>query len=470
MKARKVSALRERGLRRVCGAEPQVDGDTIGRHHLNNRETPINSIERKTDTMKTYILRDPNSVEPQKAQCVQPQNSQHPSAPTSLAVSSQSSQPSPAAAPSALFIGLDVHNDSIAVSLAPSGSTEVRRYGIIGGSHDDVLRLCKKLQAAHPDATLKFCYEAGPRGYPLCRFLRAHGADCILVAPSKVPRKPGDRVKTDRRDADQLARLYRAGELTAIYVPDPQDEAVRDLLRARYQIVKQQHRARQQLKMFLLRHNIRYAGTTSWTPKHLRFLATVKLPFAEQQFLFQEMVNVISEAGQRLERYQAQLPGVVGGWRWEPVVRALMSLRGLALLNATVLVAELGDLHRFEHPGQLMSYLGLVPSEDTTSDDRKQGGITKMGNGFARRALIEAAWHYRQGPRISRGVLARQEGLPKAVADAAWNAQSRLHHRYKHLVGAGRKKPQVAAAAIARELSGFVWAIGRMLPPRPSKP
>jgi transposase len=159
-------------------------------------------------------------------------------------------------------------------------------------------------------------------------------------------------------------------------VPDPQDEAVRDLLRARHQVVQQQHRARQQLKMFLLRHNLRYAGTTSWTPAHLRYLATVKLPFAEQQFVFQEMVNVISEAGQRLERYEKQLPGGVAGWRWEPVVKALMSLRGVALLTATTLVAELGDLQRFPTAGQLMSYLGLVPSEDTTSEDRRQGGIT----------------------------------------------------------------------------------------------
>jgi transposase len=409
--------------------------------------------------MKTYILRDPNSVEPQKAQFLDDATT-----PTSLAdVSSRGSQPR------ALFIGLDVHNDSIAVSLAPSDSTEVRRYGLIGGSHDDVLKLLKKLQAAHPGLALHCCYEAGPRGYPLCRFIRAHGHHCILVAPSKVPRKPGDRVKTDRRDADQLARLYRAGELSAIYVPDPQDEAVRDLIRARYQVSRQQHRARQQLKMFLLRHNIRYAGKTPWTPAHLRFLATVKLAFAEQQFLFQEMVNVISEAGQRLERYEAQLPGVVAGWRWEPVVKALMSLRGVALLNATTLVAELGDLHRFDTARQLMSYLGLVPSEDTTSDERKQGGITKMGNGTARRTLIEAAWHYCQPPRISRGVLARQEGLPKTVTAAAWAAQTRLHQRYKHLTGVRHKKSQVAAAALGRELSGFVWAIGQMVQPHPPK-
>jgi transposase len=369
-----------------------------------------------------------------------------------------------------LFIGLDVHTDSIAVSLAPSASTEVRRYGMIGGTHDDVLRLAKKLQAAHPATVLRFCYEAGPHGYPLCRCLRAHGYECILVAPSKIPRQPGDRVKTNRRDADQLARLYRAGELTAIYVPDPQDEAVRDLIRARYQVLKQQHRGRQQLKMFLLRHNFRYAGTKAWTAAHLRYLATVKLPFAEQQFLFQEMVNVISEAGQRLERYETQLPRVIVGWRWAPVVHALMSLRGVALLTAATLVAELGDLHRFATARQLMGYLGLVPSEDSTGEKRHQGGITKMGNGIARRALIEAAWNYRCPARISRELLKRQEGLPKEVKELAWAAQTRLHHRYQHLTRVRHKKSPVAAAALGRELSGFVWAVGQIVAPHAPKP
>jgi transposase len=412
--------------------------------------------------MKTYILRDPKTVEPQKPWRNEPA--------VTATVEAILGRAAATAKGPVLFVGLDVHNDSIAVSLAPSDSPEVRRYGIIGGAHDDVLKLCKKLQAAHPDTALKFCYEAGPRGYPLCRLIRAHGHECIIVSPSKVPRKPGERVKTDRRDADQLARLHRAGELTGIYVPEPPDEAVRDLIRARYQVGRQQHRARQQLKMFLLRHNIRYAGKTAWSPAHLRFLATVKLPFAQQQFVFQEMVNVISEAGQRLERHEKEIAAVVAGWRWEPVVRALMSLRGVALLNAATLVAELGDWERFTTAGQLMSYLGLVPSEHTTSENRRQGGITKMGNGIARRALIEAAWHYRQPARISRGVLARQEGLPKMVTDAAWAAQTRLHQRYKHLVGAGRKKSPVAAAALARELSGFVWAIGRRVKPHAAKP
>ena len=410
--------------------------------------------------MKTYILRDPKSVERQ--------NRARPVRPARRAAASPLPVPG-GRRESVLYIGLDVHNDSIAVSLAASDTSEVRRYGLIGGSHDDVLKLIKKLRSAHAGASLKFCYEAGPRGYPLGRFIRSHQAECILVAPSKVPRKPGDRVKTDRRDADQLARLYRAGELTAIYVPDPEDEAVRDLIRARYQVGRHQHRARQQLKMFLLRHNLRYAGKTAWRPAHLRWLGTVQLPFAPQQFAFQEMVAVITEAAERLERYDKQIAAEVSTWRWQPVVKALMSLRGLALLNAATLVAELGDLTRFPHPGQLMAYLGLVPSEDTTSEDRKQGGITKMGNGIARRALIEAAWHYCAPPRVGAALQKRREGLPKPVTDAAWEAQTRLHRRFKHLTGPGRKKPQVAVAAVARELSGFVWAIGRQIQPAPPK-
>lgn len=404
--------------------------------------------------MKTYILRDPKTVEPQN-------RNQNPLPAPCRNVPAPPPAPGPI-----LFLGLDVHNDSIAVSLAPSDSTEVPRYGIIGGTHDDVLKLLKKLPAAHPGVAVKCCYEAGPRGYPLCRFIRSHGAECLIVSPSKVPRQPGDRVKTDRRDADQLARLFRAGELTGIYVPDPQDEAVRDLIRARYQVSKQQHRARQQLKMFLLRQNIRYAGTKPWTQKHLNFLATVKLPFAEQQFVFQEMVNVITEAGERLERYEKEIASVVERWRWQPVVQALLSLRGVALLTGATLVAELGDLERFASAPQLMSYLGLCPSEHTSGPTRQQGGITKLGNGIARKAMIEAAWNNRTPARISRTVLARQTGLPKAVTEAAWAAQTRLHQRYKHLTGVGRKKSQVAAAALGRELAGFVWAIGRMVKPR----
>ena len=186
--------------------------------------------------------------------------------------------------------------------------------------------------------------------------------------------------------------------------------------------------------------------------------------------MFQEMVNVISEAGARLARYEKEIASVVAGWRWQPVVAALMSLRGVALLTGATLVAELGDLHRFAGAPQLMSYLGLCPGEHTSGAERRQGGITKMGNGIARKALIEAAWNYRAPARISRTVLARQAGLPQAVTEAAWAAQTRLHQRYQHLTGVGRKKSQVAAAALGRELAGFVWAIGRMVKPHALKP
>lgn len=405
--------------------------------------------------MKTYILRPFGPVERQTRR-----------ANNAPAVRPKVGPPA-ALSGRALFIGLDVHSDSIAVCLAPSDSTELRPYGVIGGRHDDVLKLLKKLSTAHPQRQLKLCYEAGPHGYPLCRCLRAHGYDCIIVAPSKVPRKPGDRVKTDRRDAEQLARLYRAGELCSIYVPDPQDEALRDLIRGRYQVSRQQHRARQQLKMFLLRHNIRYAGKTSWNAAHLRYLAQIKMPFPVQQIVFQEMLDVISAASARLERLDEEIERAVPGWRWQPVVRALMGLRGLALLHAATLVAELGDFSRFAHPSQLMSYLGLVPSEDTTGEDRRQGGITKMGNAPARRVLVEAAWNYRCPARITAHLQKRLEGLPQAVKDIAWNAQRRLHYRFCHLTRIGRKKSQVAVTAVARELSGFVWAIGRLIQPLP---
>jgi transposase len=421
--------------------------------------------------MKTYILRETQTVEPQKSNPNSPPPRPEPGL-TALVdvICGRPVPPPPLLAGRVLFIGLDVHNDSIAVSIAPSDSTEVRRYGIIGGEHDDVLKLVKKLQAAHPGASLRFCYEAGPRGFALCRCLRSHGLDCILVCPSKVPRKPGERVKTDRRDADQLARLFRAGELTGIYVPEPVDEAMRDLIRARFQVGKAQHRARQQLKMYLLRHNLRYGGKSSWTPVHLRYLAKIKMPFPVQQIVFQEMLEVISEATARLERYDQEIERAVPGWRWEPVVRALMSLREMALLHAATLVAELGDFNRFDHPGQLMGYLGLVPSEHTTGTDRQQGGITKMGNGPARRALVEAAWQYRAPARLSPHLKKRQEGLPKAITDISWEAQRRLHHRYNHLTRVGKKKSQVAVTAVARELSGFVWAIARQVKPHDAKP
>jgi transposase len=277
-----------------------------------------------------------------------------------------------------------------------------------------------------------------------------------------VPRRPGDRVKTDRRDADQLARLLRAGELQGIHLPAPEDEAMRDLLRSRDQVRRAQQRARQPLKMFLLRHNFRYSGKSSWTPAHLRYLARLKMPFSAQQFAWQELMNQIREAGARLERFDAPLAREVAGWRWEPAVRALMSLRGVALLNAATLIAELGDLHRFTRPQELMSYLGLVPSEHSSGQERQPGGLTKMGNGSARRALVEAAHHYRAPARLMPHLQKRQEGLPKAVTDAAWEAQRRLHHRYKQL-----KRPRAQEGAGGARRAG-ARTLGLRLGHRPA--
>jgi transposase len=358
------------------------------------------------------------------------------------------------------YIGLDVHKETIAVAIAPEGDTQVRNYGIIGGTLAAVDKLIKKLQ--QPGVELRVVYEAGPCGYVIYRHLKKKGLRCEVVAPSLIPRKASDRVKTDRRDARQLARLYRAGELTAIYVPDETDEAVRDLVRARHAAVIDQRKARQRLKGFLLRLGFRYTGKSSWNDAHQRYLTRLTMPRPEQQIVFQENIEAISVESQRLERLTRAMENALPGWKWEPVVRALMSLRGVQVIVAMTLVAEAGDLSRFDDPRQLMAYFGLVPSEHTSSDKRWQGGITKCGNGACRRVLTEAAWQYRLSPKVSPQLRRRQEKQPKAVRDLSWKAQQRLHQRYK-VLSARRKKTVVVITALARELTGFVWAIACQL-------
>jgi transposase len=358
------------------------------------------------------------------------------------------------------YIGLDVHKETIAVAIAPEGSGEVRNYGIIGGTLDALDKLIRKLQ--QPGIELRFVYEAGPCGYVIYRHLKKKGLHCEVVAPSLIPKKASDRVKTDRRDARQLARLYRAGELTAIYVPDETDEAVRDLVRARHAAVIDQRKARQRLKGFLLRLGFRYTGKSSWNDAHQRYLTRLTMPRPEQQIVFQENIEAISVESQRLERLTRAMENALPGWKWEPVVRALMSLRGVQVIVAMTVVAEAGDLSRFDDPRQLMAYFGLVPSEHTSSDKRWQGGITKCGNGACRRVLTEAAWQYRLSPKVSPQLRRRQEKQPKAVRDLSWKAQQRLHQRYK-VLSARRKKTVVVITALARELTGFVWAIACQL-------
>lgn len=359
------------------------------------------------------------------------------------------------------YLGLDVHKETIAVSIAPQGTTEVRRYGLINGSLDAVDKLVKKLAA--PGVELRVVYEAGPCGFVLCRHLRSKGIACEVVAPSLIPKKASDKVKTDRRDADQLARLFRAGELTPIHVPDQEDEAVRDLIRARHSAMDELRKARHRLKGFLLRLGFRYTGKSSWTDAHKRYLSGLVMPQPPQQIAFQEYIHAIDDAGERLERLTQAVLAALPGWKWAPVVRALMCLRGVQELTGMTLVAEVGDFSRFEDPRSLMHFLGLTPSEPSSGGARTQGGITKCGNTHCRRVLVEAAWQYRLTPKVSEALQKRQQGQSKEVRMIAWKAQERLHQRFKQL--AAKKNRVVAATAVARELAGFVWAIACQVKP-----
>lgn len=366
------------------------------------------------------------------------------------------------------YIGLDVHKETIAVAIAPQNTTEVRSYGIIGGALEAVDKLVKKLSAQNVE--LRCVYEAGPCGFVIHRYLKSKGIQCDVVAPSLIPKKASDRVKTDRRDAEQLARLYRAGELRAIHVPDQEDEAIRDLIRARTAAVCDQRQVRNRLKGFLLRQGFRYSGKTSWNDAHKRYLSGLLMPQPAQQIVFQECIHAIDDATQRVERLTQAVEDALAGWKWEPVVRALMSLRGVQVLNAMTLVAEAGDMTRFTDPRQLMSFFGLTSCEHTSGSRRYQGGITKCGNSHCRRVLTEAAWHYRLKPQVSEAMQKRQEKQSKQVRLIAWKAQQRLHKRFRSLLV--RKKSVVVVTAVARELTGFIWAIACQVktPQKPAAP
>lgn len=361
------------------------------------------------------------------------------------------------------FVAFDVAKMKHAVAVAEGGRRgEVRFLGEIENRPAAIERMIKKLAGRY--GRLHVCFEAGPTGYGLYRQVRELGHDCLVVAPALIPKRSGERVKTNRRDAVTLARLHRAGELTGVWVPDLVHEAVRDLVRAREAGADDLRRKRQQLLSFLLRHGRIYDGGGHWTLAHRRWLARQAFEHAAQQIVFQEKIDAIDDAAQRLRRLDEQLAAIVPTWSMAPLVTAYQAMRGASFLVAATFAAEIGDVRRFDTPRQLMSFLGLVPGERSTGDSVRRSGLTLAGNRRARRILVEAAWTYRYPARVSPSLRTRLEGLPKAVRDIAWKAQVRLCARYRRLSALGKKLP-VVAAAIAREMAAFLWAIGREVAP-----
>ena len=358
------------------------------------------------------------------------------------------------------FIGLDTSKLRNAVAIADGvRSSEVRFVGEIENSAAATTKLVRKLAAKY--RRLTFCYEAGPTGYGLYRQVKSLGHECMVVAPSLIPRKPGDRVKTNRRDAMSLARQLRAGELTAVWVPDRGHEAMRDLTRAREAAVMDLRSKRQQVSALLLRQGRSYpANKKTWTKAHMNWLVSQKFEYVEQRFIFEEMMLAIRQAQERLTRLEEAIRAAVQDWSLAKVVTALMAMRGMDLISAATFLAEVGDLSRFQTPRQLMAYLGLVPSEDSTGDTIKRGSITKTGNRRARRMLLECSWSYQHPARVGRAKQPKVDAAPPAVREIAWKAQCRLNRRYRALTRRGKLKT-VAITAVARELAGFIWAIGR---------
>ena len=355
------------------------------------------------------------------------------------------------------YVGLDTHKETIAVAVADALGGKVRYYGEIANTPEAIQKLVKQLC---PDGeVISFCYEAGPCGYEIYRQISQLGHYCSVVAPSLIPTKPGERVKTDRRDSEKLSRLDRAGELTPVWVPDQDQEAMRDLTRAREDMKGVERTIKQRLNAFLLRYGRSYtSGKSRWTRTHFRWLEGLKFNVAVQQIVFQEYVDAVKQAEARVAGLEKEMEKALEHWVLAPVVEALMALRGIKLITAMTVMAELGDITRFDSPRQLMSFLGLVPSEASSGLTRRRGGITKTGNGHVRRVLVEAGWCYRFPARKTAHLQRRAEKCSDTVQTIAWKAQKRLCGRYTHLLERGKLKVQVCTA-VARELVGFIWAI-----------
>ncbi len=358
-----------------------------------------------------------------------------------------------------VFVGIDVAKSRNAIAIADSErGGEVRYFGEVDAAPDAMRRAVQRITAKHGRA--HFCYEAGPTGYGLFRLITGMGYPCDVVAPSLIPRRPGDRVKTNRRDAVGLAKLLRAGELTPVWVPDEGHEAMRDLVRARSAAVQAQRVHRQQVSAFMLKHGRIYPRKKSWSMRYLRWLQEQRFEHPAHQIALQELVDAVRIAKERIDRIEAAIVEFLPSWSLAPVVRALQALRGIDLIVAVTFATEVGDVRRFDSPGQLMGYLGLVPSERSTGDTIRRGGITKAGNSRVRHMLVESAWTYRHPPRVGAKKLYLLEQTTPKVREIAWKAQSRLTGRYRTLSANG-KKTTVVCTAVARELAGFMWAVAR---------
>lgn len=364
------------------------------------------------------------------------------------------------------FVGLDVHADTIAVAVAEADG-EVRSVGIIPNRIESIRKMVRKLG---PAEYVRVCYEAGPTGYALYWQLVSLGITCEVVAPSLIPKKAGERIKTDRRDAQKLARCFRAGDLTAVWVPDPEHEALRDLVRAREAAKADQLRARHRLNKFLCRHGVRPPDTVkkAWTKKYLEWIKTgVHFEQAALEVTLSHYVHEVEHAAERVAWLEKAMDEAVAAAPPEmrEVIAALQALRGIAQITATTIVAEIGLFSRFANPRELMAYSGLVCSEYSSGNRIQRGGITKTGNTHLRRVVVEAAWAYQRRPWVGGYLAKRQQGLDQSLKDIAWKAQWRLHTRYKKLTARGKNKPQTVTA-VGRELLGFIWAIATQVEAR----
>jgi transposase len=359
-----------------------------------------------------------------------------------------------------LFVGLDVHKDSITVAVAESG----RRPGrLVATVAYDWKALRKVLEKLGPQSRVTCCYEAGPTGYGLVRTLRGFGWECDVIAPSLIPKKSGDRIKTDRRDAVKLAQSHRSGDLSPIVIPDEVSEAIRDLERARDDAKKVEHVTRHQLSKFLLRNGRRYPGRTTWNEAHRAWIRAQTFAEPAQRHVLVDGLAAVESATFRVAQLTERLREVAATWERAPLVKALQALRGVEFVTAVTVVAEVCDLRRFPTAGDFMGYIGLVPTERSSGLTSHRGPITKTGNAHVRRLLVESAWHYQHQPRMSKALRERSVGIAPGVCAIAWKAQKRLHNRLKRLIGRGKNSKE-AIIAVARELAGFLWAIGQQEP------